>query len=228
MRYRPLLGVLAIGALSMPLVSCTNSPSLTSIVITPSTYTITLASNGNGGYYGGYWSYQAIGYYTHPDHTAMTEDITDKVTWISLAPIMVTMSDTGVATPTGLATGTSEIVATMPGFNGLVVSNASTFNVNLPTTTTTTDVTSLTITPANPSVAANTTVGFVVIGTTGTGSTENLTTESLWSSSNLNVATIGARTGLANALTAGASSIVATYTNPDGFQVTTYTTLTVQ
>lgn len=71
-------------------------------------------------------------------------------------------------------------------------------------------------------------MGFSVIGTTGTGATEDLATASTWTSSNPGVAMIGLKTGVGTTVGAGTSSIVATYTNPDGFAVTAYTTLTVQ
>lgn len=207
MRYRSLLGVLLLSCALIPLTSCTNSPSLTSIVITPSSYTITLATDG----YGGYWSYAATGYYTHPGHVAKTEDITDQVTWTSLAPIMVTISNTGVATPTGLATGTSQITASAPGFNGLVVSNASTFTVQLPTTTAVRRVTALSIVPSQNQGAP-----FAVTGKTADGGVVSLTDHVTWSSSNPLVATVDETTGAIEMIGAGKTTITAIYTNADG------------
>jgi uncharacterized protein YjdB len=191
----------------LPLSSCINSPSLTSIVITPSTYTITLASNG----YGGYWSYAATGYYTHPDHIARTEDITDQVTWTSLAPIMVTISNAGVATPTGLATGTSQITASAQGFHGLIVSNASTFTVQLPSTTTAGRVTKLSIIPSQNQEAP-----FAAMGKTADGSTTSVTDHLTWLSSNPQTATIDENTGTIKMIGAGKTTITAIYTNADG------------
>ena len=207
MRYRALSGVLAIGVLAMPLTSCINSPSLTSIVITPSSYTITLATDG----YGGYWSYAATGYYTHPGHTATTKDITDSVTWTSLAPIMVTINDSGVATPTGLATGTSQITASAPGFHGTVVSNASTFTVQLPTTSSARGVRTLSIVPSQDQAAP-----FAVTGRTADGSAVNVTDHLTWSSSNPQAATIDENTGAIKVIGAGKTTITAIYTNADG------------
>jgi len=212
MRYRPLLGALSLLCLLVPLSSCTVSPSLTSIAITPSTYTITLASNGAGGYYGGYWSYEAIGSYTHPGHPAQTEDITDRVTWTSLAPIMVTISSTGVATPTGLATGNSEILASAPGFNGTVVSNASTFVVQLPSANIAArSVTTLSIVPSQSQEAP-----FAVTGKAADGGTVNVTDHVTWSSSNPQASTIDENTGALKVISAGKTTITAIYTNADG------------
>jgi hypothetical protein len=233
MRYRPLLGLLALSLLMMPLTSCINGPSLTSIVISPATFATALVLLPNGEPAPAseqFWTqYTATGYYTHPGHQPTTKDITKQVTWLSYTPLLVTINSSGVATVAGTAIGFSQIAASMPGFHGDVISNASVFTVNPPTNFVTTDVTSLEILPADPTVTTlNTNEGFRVIGTTGTGSTEDLTSASTWISSNTQVATIGARTGLATALSAGSSVIVATYANADGFQVTTTTNLTVQ
>lgn len=233
MRFRPLLSMLALGLGMLPFTSCTDDPSLTSIVISPTSYTATLTLLANGSPAPPseqLWTqYTATGYYTHPGHEAIVKDITKQVTWLSYTPLLVTVSSSGVATVAGNATGFTQITASMSGFHGLVSSNQSTFTVNLPNSVSTSDVTSLSITPANPSVAAGTTQeGFVAIGTTGTGSTESLTTASTWTSSNPSVATIGAKTGLAAIVGPGTSTIVATYSNADGFSVTATTQLTVQ
>ncbi len=211
MRYRSLLGISLLACALVPFTSCTSSPSLTSIVITPSTYTITLATSESGcGYYGGYWSYEATGYYTHPGHTAKTEDITDQVTWTSLAPIMVTISSTGVATPTGCATGTSQITASAPGFNGTII-GASTFTVQLPASSDVGRVTQLSIVPSQ-----NQAVPFAVTGKTADGGTVDVTDHVTWSSSNPQAATIDENTGAVTMISAGKTTITAIYTNADG------------
>jgi hypothetical protein len=224
--------MLALSLFMLPVTSCTDDPSLTSIVISPSSFTTTLVLLSNGEPAPPseqLWTqYTATGYYTHPGHAPITKDITDKVTWLSYTPLLVTVSSSGVATVAGGAVGFSQITASMPGFHGDVISNISTFTVDLPNSTATSDIVSLNITPAGPTVAAGTTEAFVAIGTTGTGSTANLTTAATWTSSNPAVATIGAKTGLASTIAAGTSTIVATYTNADGFQVTASTLLTVQ
>lgn len=232
MRFRPQLSMLALSLLMLPFTSCTDDPSLTSIVISPSAYTATIAFLSNGQVAPAseqLWTqYTATGYYTHPGHAAITKDLTNQVTWLSYTPLLVTINSSGVATVAGTAIGFTQIAASMPGFHGDVVSNDSTFTVQLPSSTTTTDVVDLTISPANPTVSAGATEGFVAVGTTGTAGTEQLTTASTWTSSNPSVATIGAKTGLATTIAAGTSQIVATYTNADGFPVTATTQLTVQ
>jgi len=228
---RTLLKALMLIGMVLPIASC-SSPSLTSITISPSAFTTTLVLTSSGQSAPPsqqFWTkYTATGSYGHPGHPAITKDITDQVTWLSYTPLLVTINSSGVATVSGTATGFTQIAASMPGFNGDIISNASTFTVNLPTTITTSDVTSLAISPTAPTLpAVGKTQGFTVIGTTGTGQTENLTTAAVWTSSTPLVATIS-NTGLATATGVGTSVIVATYTNSDGTQVTASETLVVQ
>ncbi|MGA3046435.1 MAG: hypothetical protein ABSD67_07405 [Terracidiphilus sp.] len=120
-----------LAGLFLPLTSCISSPSLTSIVVNPATETWTMPATGcplaqN--------NFTATGYYTHPDHPAITKDITTQVTWTSLTPEIVTIGqNTGVATVACLATGTTQISASAPGYNGDIIGYA-TVNVQLATT----------------------------------------------------------------------------------------------
>lgn len=232
MRYRPLLGALLIGALMVPLTSCTNDPSLTAIVINPSAFTTSLVFLPNGQpapQSQQVWTqYTATGYYTHPGHQPVTKDLTNQVNWISYTPLLVTMSDTGVATVTGWGTGFTQIGATMKGFHGIVLSNFSVFTVS-GSSATTTDIVSITIAPTAPTVTGTgKTQSFIATGTSGTGSLEDVTTSVTWTSSDSSVATIGAKTGLATTTGTGTTFIIATYTNADGLKVTANTSLTVQ
>jgi hypothetical protein len=225
------LRALLLGGVLLPLASCSTT-SLTTIVISPTTFTTTLALSSNGDALPPsqqMWTqYTAMGYYGHAGHQT-TRDITKEVTWISYTPLLVTVSSTGVATVSGQATGFSQITAMEPGFNGDIMSNASTFTVNLPSSVSTSDVTSLAITPNPATIAAvGKTLGLVAIGTTGTGQTENLSTAVTWTSSTPGVATIGQSTGLVTAVSVGSTVITATYTNADGLKVTATTSLTVQ
>jgi hypothetical protein len=73
-------------------------------------------------------------------------------------------------------------------------------------TGTDTGLTSITVTPANPSIAAGNTLQFTATGHFKSGSTENLTSSVAWSSSKTSVATITPG-GLATGVTAGTSSM---------------------
>jgi trimeric autotransporter adhesin len=232
MLYRSSLGALLLTAALLPVVSCSTSPSLTSITISPSAYTTTLVLTASGASAPtseqGQTLFTATGYYTHPGHPAETKDLTNEVNWLSYTPALVTVATNGVATVTGGAIGSTQVTASMPGFNGDIISTPSTFTVTLPTTTKTSDVISLTITPANPIILEGQSAGFSAIGTTGNGGSENLTTQSVWTSSNSSVCAINANTGVCNSTALGTAAITATYTNPDGIQVTGYTVLSVQ
>jgi hypothetical protein len=157
------------------------------------------------------------------------KDITNKVTWFSPTPWLVGVNSSGLATVTGGGTGYTQISANMKGFHGLVLSNQSTFTVQSPTSATTNDIVALTIAPTNPtSTGTGQTVSFIATGTTGTGSTQDMTSSVVWTSSDQNVATIGAKTGLATTVGAGTTFVIANFANSDGLQVTANTQLTVQ
>ncbi len=84
-----------------------------------------------------------------------------------------------------------------------------------------TGLSSIVVTPANPSIAKGTTQQFAATGHFKNGSTENLTAIVAWSSSRTSVATITSG-GMATGVTAGTSNIAATLGT-----VTGSTTLTV-
>jgi len=81
------------------------------------------------------------------------------------------------------------------------------------TVTPTPTLTSLTVTPANPSISAGATQQFTATGAFNDGSFQNVTTTTTWSSSATGVATISNTTGtngLATAVAAGSTTITAT------------------
>src|SRR5580692_7896350 len=93
MRNRSLLGALLIIGVLIPITSCTSSPSLTSIAVTPNTM--------NFGGAGLTTQLTAIGSYTHPGHPPITKDITKQVTWASSTTDCVTVNSTGMITSGG-------------------------------------------------------------------------------------------------------------------------------
>jgi hypothetical protein len=232
MRDRSLLGALLLVGMVLPITSCSVTPALTSITVSPASYTTTLVLTASGvpapTNQQGQTQLTATGYYTRPGHTAVTRDLTGQVTWLSYTPELVTVDANGVATVTGGAIGNTQITASAPGFHGDVISNASTFIVTAPAKASTTDFVTLTITPADPTIIVGQSAGFTAIGTTGTGATQNLTLESTWTSSSTAVCAIVATTGNCATTGAGTAAITATYTNADGIPVTGYTVLNVQ
>lgn len=111
------------------------------------------------------------------------EDLTKKVTWessnLSVAEISNATGSQGVAK--GLTQGTVIIIAINPGTG---VSGSTMLTV------TSAVLVSIAVTPIDPEVAKGLPVQFTAIGTFSDGSTENLTNQVTWSSSNTTIAKI--------------------------------------
>src|SRR5207244_2087349 len=72
---------------------------------------------------------------------------------------------------------------------------------------------SIAVTPANPSIAKGTTQQLTATGTFSDGSTQDLTTQVTWTSSNTTVATVSnaaGSKGLATGIAVGAATVTAT------------------
>ena len=158
--------------------------SLVSIAVTPASPSIAK---------GGTQQFTATGTYSD----GSTQNLTNSVTWSSSNTSVATISGTGLAT--GVGTGTSTIQAASGSITG-----ATTLNV-----TAAVMLSSITVTPANPSIRKGTTQQFTATGNYSDGSRRNLTNLVTWRSSNTSVATISS-TGLATAVGVGTSIIQAT------------------
>jgi hypothetical protein len=112
---RYLKGFLLVG-LALSLSGC-DSPTLVSIAITPTAELFTGV--------GGQAQFTAIGTFDQGNHPKTTQDITDEVTWKSNAPSVATISSTGLVSVAGLAYGVTNITASMNGFTGLIIANAT-------------------------------------------------------------------------------------------------------
>jgi Bacterial Ig-like domain (group 2) len=202
MRDRSFLGALLLVGALVPLTSCTVSNKLTSIVVSPATLSATAGVT---------WQFTAIGYYTRPDHATRTKDITSEVTWASSSAQMVTVSNTGFASVTGISYGNTVISASAQGFKGIIVGTAS---VTVPPPTTSNNaVTSVSI---QKTVLPDGSVKFSATGKTAEGAPVELTGKLKWTSSDSDVASIDAATGTATSLGPGRTTITVLYTNPDG------------
>jgi hypothetical protein len=145
-----------------------------------------------------------------------TQDITTVATWTSSLGSVATISNAGgtEGLATGVAQGTTTITASFQGKTGsttLTVTNAT--------------LVSITITPPNPTVAVGGVVQLQAVGTFSDGSTQFLTTQCSWVSSNKFVAkTTQARRrrGQVTGVAAGTVTISATTLG-----ITGTTTLTV-
>jgi hypothetical protein len=140
-----------------------------------------------------------------------TRDVTDQAVWTSDTPAVadfITASSPNRVT--GLAPGTANLKATVGGLSAtytLTVSNAT--------------VTAMTITPvAPPALPKGRSTQFVVSGTFSDSTTQDLTFDAVWSSTDTAVATVSndpASKGLAKAEAAtGSATISATIAPPAG------------
>lgn len=134
-----------------------------------------------------------------------TQDLSAQVTWSSSNGSVATIGNAadvrGLAT--ALAAGGTDITATA----GSVTSAAVRLNVSAAT------LASIAVTPATPSIALGTQQQFVATGAYSDSSTQDLSAQVSWASGNTAVAAISnasATRGLASALTAGRTDIVAT------------------
>ncbi|HEY4300749.1 MAG TPA: DUF4082 domain-containing protein [Candidatus Didemnitutus sp.] len=161
-----------------------SAPTLSSIAVTPANGTIAAGATQ---------AYTATGTYSD----GSTQNLTTQVTWSS--------SNTGVATiaTSGLATGGSPGSTTISasqnsvtGSTGLTVQSAVT-------------LLGIAVTPANPSILAGAGQQFTATGTYSDSSTQNLTTQVSWSSSNSTVAVVSSA-GLATSSAGGSTTISAT------------------
>ncbi len=172
-------------------------PTLQSIDVTPASPTIPI---------GAAQQFTATG--TFSDNS--TENLTSQVTWASAAPSVAAISSTGLAR--ALATGTSSITASLSGVSGATMLTVTRAPI----------LRSITVTPANPSIAVGAAQQFIATGSFSDNSTEILTSQVTWASATPSVATIST-TGLARALATGTSSITASLSGVTGEAILTVT-----
>ena len=169
------------------LAACNCAPTLRYITISPATSTIPVGTTQQ---------YTASGYYSNGGITPGLS-----VTWGSSTPTVATINGTsGVAT--GVAVGTTTITATALG----ITATTATLNVN--------QLTAITITPLNQTIAIGATEQYDAVGTflsaSGTTSTSDITAQVTWTSGSTAVATFSTTTaGLATGVAAGTTAITA-------------------
>ncbi|MCH1929498.1 Ig-like domain-containing protein [Shewanella sp. A25] len=132
---------------------------------------------------------------TYSDGT--TQTLTSAVAWSSANTTTATVSTSGKVT--GVNPGNTTIVAT---YNG-VQSNSVAVTITAAT------VSTIQLTPASASLAAGTERQFTAIAWFSDGSSQDITTQAAWSSSDTNVATV--LSGLVSAVTPGSSIIQASF-----------------
>lgn len=178
---------------------------LVSIRVTPANATVVVGSTQK---------FFATGTYSD----GSKQDVTSAATWSSSAPGVATISNAAgsISEASAVAAGSTTITATLKTITG-----STTLNVNAPA------LTSIAVTPADPSITAGKTEQFVATGTYANGTTQNLTTSVTWSSATASVATISNASGgngLATAVAAGSSVITAALGSISGSTTLTVTT----
>ena len=161
-----------LGAISGSTNLTVTSAVITSIAVTPANANIPL---------GIAQQYTATGTFSD----SSVQDVTGVVTWNSSVPGVASITVSGLAT--GLSIGTTNMSATLGA-----VSSSAPLMVNAA------NLASITIAPANGSIAQGTSIQLTATGTFNDGGTRNLTRQVTWSSSDTTVATIGAGTGIAS------------------------------
>jgi uncharacterized protein YjdB len=198
---------LFLAALALPFAGCSN-PLVDEIAISPTSQNITVGQT---------LQFTAEGLTGHgSNHPGTVSNITDQVTWSSSTPAVATINASGVAT--GVAPGSTTITATINGYTGLLGATATlTVTGGGTGVGTLSGITAITVIPGTQAVQApGATAQFIAIGTTTGGSTVDLTNQVAWTSSSVQIATIGANNGLATAVGQGSDNITALYTNPGG------------
>jgi uncharacterized protein YjdB len=171
-------------------VKVSSSP-LVSIKLTPDPLALVLGLTG---------SMVATGNYQN----GTTQDLTSQVAWTVSDPSIATVSNASGSAGhvTGVALGSTVIVATYAGLGAKAVVNVSQATL-----------TAITVTPASATISAGSTQQFVATGTYDNGATPDITSQVTWTSSNTAVAQVSNATaskGLATSLVAGGSAITAT------------------
>lgn len=164
------------------------APTLASIAVSPASPSIMAGSTQQ---------FAAIA--TYSDGSKV--DVTATATWNSSNPAAATVSAAGLAT--AVAAGSSTIAATLSGVSGTA---SLTVNPSL---------SSIAVTPVNPSVAYGSTQQFTATATYSDKSTKDITATVTWKSSTTAVATISSA-GLATPASAGSTTITASLNGVSG------------
>src|SRR5215510_3009914 len=158
------------------------APALQSIAVTPTPASVMTGST---------IAFSAMGHYSD----GSSKDVTTTASWSSGTPSVATIvSNTGVATGV-TAGGPVTITASLSGIGG-----TASLTVTAPPPAT---LQSITVTPNPASVLVGSTVTFAATGHYSDGSSQNITSQATWSSSNSSVATVVSNIGVATGVAAG-------------------------
>lgn len=177
------------------------APILVSISVSPETASIEVDSIDS---VDSTQQYSATGIYSD----LSVVDITTTVGWTSSNTGAATIIGTGLAT--GVGVGSTDITASL-NIMGLITSNKAKLTVTPPPPT----LESITVTPADVSIPADSTQQYIATGTYSNSSTAEITGSVTWTSSNESVATINTD-GLATAVAEGNTTITADLDGKEG------------
>lgn len=169
----------------------TPTKTLSSIAITPAAVTVTMGMTQQ---------LKATGSFSD----GSTTDLTAQVAWSSANPSFASVSSTGVVT--GVATGSSTIMATLNGVNA-----STQITVSQPART----LTAIAVNPISANVAVGSAQQLSAIATYSDSSTANVTTQATWVSSKPAYASVNA-SGLVTAVATGSATITATLSGMSG------------
>ncbi len=167
------------------------APTIASIAVSPASSTIAAGA-----------AQQFVATATYSDNS--TANVSATVSWTSSSATVATINAAGLAT--AVTAGSSTITATLNGISGTA---AVTVPVPAPT------LVSVSVSAAAASVAVGSTDQFTATASYSDGSTQDVTTTAAWSSSPTAVATIN-NAGLATAVSAGSTTIAASFNGLSG------------
>ena len=175
------------------------APTLVSVVVTdtsviiPGPNSLTTVKTAVGTSH----QFAAYGIYTDGGE----RNITTSVTWSSSPLAVATINNAGRAT--GITPGNATITATDPTTN---LSMSATLNVTSAT------VTAIVVSPVGQTIAPLTSLSYAALGEFSDGTTQDVTADSIWSSSDTAAATVTttAPNGVASGVASGSTTITAT------------------
>lgn len=147
--------------------------------------------------------FSVTGYYNN----GSTRDLSNEVTWSS-SELDFAEEQSQAGSFKGIANGTTQIIAELGGVSGFTS-----------LTITTAALTQIDLSPTNPSIANGYSQQFIATGTFNDASTQDISQDVDWSSSNTGVASISNATadkGLLSSVAAGSATITATLGAVDG------------
>jgi trimeric autotransporter adhesin len=191
------------GAISNSVSATVNAADLSSITVLPANSKI--AQNTTA-------QFSATGTF----NDGSTRNLTDEVTWSSSNTGAVSINSIGVAkglTPTVSPATITATLGSVSGTTTLAVSDAT--------------IVSISVSPTGRTIAPGTELSFTATGTFSDSSTQVITQDVTWTSSNTSVATVGA-VGVVTGVGQGSADIIASFGGQSGQALLTVSSATLQ